>query len=732
MLATRFRAAFLGTASLALLMASAGAAAADKSPPKKKWEELRDDPVDYSPYEKRRAKNLTLGTSPVTGAFAGGYATHADFANQQALVITDEALTRGLQEQAKALVPERLGIKPPPIEFVVVDDLGFLSAARAMGAGNPGIDVLLKRPEANFMAYATPGGAIVLGLSALKTVKTYDELAFLLGHESSHILYDHHTEEENQRKIGQFLALATVIATLATQRSDQNTQENVAWAAIGLIVAYGVIGPAWDRGQEREADALGYELLLESGRSAEGATNIFDRLDAKDKAMQEYLDVMCGPDTAGERFLKNLLGAVIGIPIPEQGYAPHSAVCAERRNIFAALFKTHPEVSDRRENITKHQQKVYADLPPRPVTSIGDGSVTLLEFLSPSGDAFRLSKAYDGLNAFFTGDLATARMIAGQLKPDSKEVRIPVLELCFRVANADGRQSEAFRCLEQALIAPQASQHLFIVAEQEYVRHQRWADAARVLELAVRKGLATRPQILIKLISYLRAAGDTARVEAALAECKAMNIPGMTLACEATAHPPPGMAPTVPSPPPPIQPPAPSVQTPQEVPTSAAPPPAAAPAQGSPPPVKTSPATPPVQMQPPLPPAQVQAPPPQVQRQAPLAQPSAVSPSSDSAPEFRAAPLRQVPAGSRMLSSDGCRQSDDLEKALRECEKIIRQGDLSKTSLAAYYNRAAEIELKLGRYDDAVEDMENAVRHDPGNSDYEANLAIAKAKAGRQ
>jgi Zn-dependent protease with chaperone function len=547
-----------------------GEAHAEKAPPKKRWEELRDKPIDYAPYERRRAENLkAVGTSAI-GAFAGGYAKASDLNlgpnTQQVWVITDEALTNGLTEQAKALLPETMGIKPPPMQFVVIDDLGLYAEARAMGAGNPGIDVLLKRPEVNFTARATGGGAVVLGLSVLKAVKTYDELAFVLGHESSHILYDHHTEEETQQTIGEVIAVGTLIAAIATQRSDQNTRENVAWSAIGLMVAYSLLGPAWDRGQERESDQLGYELLLESGRSAEGATNIFDKLAAQEKAWQEYLDVMCGKDSAGERFFKGLLGAALGVQIPEQGYAPHSPVCAERRNLFASLFRSHPKIEDRREELAKHNKKFYPDMPPRPVTSIGNGQVTLLEFLSPNGDATRLSKAYDGLNAFHANDLATARAIALQLKPDKSEVRIPVLELCFRVAKVDGNRPEALRCLEQALIAPQAVQYMFVIAEQEYMGLGRWADAARVLELGVRKGIYARDQILVKLIAYLRAAGDFARMEIVLIECKALERSGMTLACEAVAHPPQTMMP--PGVPPPMSPP-PSMPAP--------PPPASAP-----------------------------------------------------------------------------------------------------------------------------------------------------------
>ncbi len=548
MLTRRLRTVTIAAACVAALAAPSGAEAADKKAPKKHWEELRDDPIDYAPFEKRRAENLKSGTAPITQAFANGFATAADLGDQK-IVITDEALTKGLVERAKKLLPETMGIKAPPMEFVVIDDLGFIAAARATGQGNPAIDVLLKRDEAIFTARATPGGAIVIGLSVLKSVRSYEEMDFIVGHEMSHVLFDHFTEDEKKATIAKIIAVGVLIATLATQRSDSNTQENVAWAALGLIVANGLLQPAWDREQEGEADELGYEFLMEAGLSAEGANNVFDKFQKQEEAQKEFLDVMCGPDSAGDRFFKGLLGSVLGISIPEQGYAPYSPVCKERRDLFASLFREHPEVKERREGIEKHSKKFYADLPPRTVTPLGDGSVSLLQFLSPNGDANRLVLAYDGLKAVHAGDWALARSIAKQVPSRGpSEVHVPVLELQFHVANAEGKRAEALRYLETAMVAPQAAQYIFLLAEQEYIKDRRWGDAARVLELAVRRGLATRPQILIKLISYLRLAGDMARMQAVLAECMAMNQPGMTLACQATAYPPQPVSPPAPAP----------------------------------------------------------------------------------------------------------------------------------------------------------------------------------------
>jgi len=539
MLKSFARAAAVASALSVMLagVAAEPALAAEKKPLKKAWEQLRDEPKDYSRFPLRRAENLKTGTPPLTQALAAGYATSTDIGTMP--VITDPQAAKGLALEAAKLLPEKLGIKAPMPEFIIVDDIGFFANLRRDGKGIEAIDALLKKEEAEFTAESTAGGAIVVGLSTLKTVKSFDEFDFLLAHEMGHIAYDHFTEEERKKRNTKILAFGILIAALATRRSDADTREAVAWSSVGLIIANSLIGRAWDRDQEFEADKLGYELLLESGMSAEGASTLFERLKQRELSRQAHLDAMCGPDSAWDSFLKDLITGFLGIRIPPKGYDPNNPVCAERRSIFAAILRDHPEVEDRIEEVDEHAKKFYADVRPRALTKIGDGKVTLLQFLSPDGDANRLVRTYEGINAFHNGDLATARLIAREVSTRGKaEVLVPILELNFYVANADGRRAEALKFLDQAMRAPQASAHIFDLAESEYGKDGRWGDVADLLELRMRR-LGDREIVFPRLITALRLAGQTARMEKALADCIALDKSSIAALCEAAAHPPP-------------------------------------------------------------------------------------------------------------------------------------------------------------------------------------------------
>jgi Zn-dependent protease with chaperone function len=533
---------FLAAAAVCALSFVAGGQALAADPPKKDWEKLRDKPVDYAPFERRRSENLKAGTKPLTQALSQGFARDIDIGTYP--VLTDVAVTKGLTlEMEKVLQAEKLQLKVPRIEFVVVDDLGLLSELQAAGQNNEVVQKIMAKETSNFTALSTGGGAIVIGLSLLKSVKNYDELDFILMHEASHILHDHFTEDEEKEKIGKAIAVLAVIAGLATRNASADTKETVAWSTLGLIVANSLLGPAWDREQEREADSLGYELMLEYGRSEDGVRNMLERFQQRDDALRAYLDAICGPDSAGEIFLKSLIGNIFGIRIPQEGYDPSSPVCQERRNLFASLFKTHPETKERKKDLEEHSKTHYPNREPVPLVPIGDGNASVLEFLSPNGDSIRAVRAYDGIGAFHRGDLATARRMVQALAPKGdQETQLPVLELNFYVANADGKRAEALRFLELATKAPQTTLRYSRMAEEEYARDARWADAARIVQRRMLLALAP-PEVTYPLyINYLRLAGNVAEMERALAACKATGNPGLALACEATAHPPPGAA----------------------------------------------------------------------------------------------------------------------------------------------------------------------------------------------
>lgn len=148
---------------------------------------------------------------------------------------------------------------------------------------------------------ALPDGSIMVPLGLLEQVETDDELAYILGHELSHVRLGHFADDQGfrqQRQTGQRLAQAySVAATLSQLRADtsggfrtyaadlsqaQRDQTRAAAAAEYLNVIVNVFTePAWARGQEDEADALAFDLAEGAGYNGlDGADAAFGRMEA--------------------------------------------------------------------------------------------------------------------------------------------------------------------------------------------------------------------------------------------------------------------------------------------------------------------------------------------------------------------------------------------------------------------------------------------------------------------
>lgn len=540
MLKAHHQAALVAAAcSAALGLAGVTAAfAAEKAPPKKRWEKLSAEPIDYAPFDRRRAENAKTGTSPLNDVMARGFAKLDELGATR--IIDDAPLNNGLSVEMRRLLSERLGLKAPPIEIILVDDLGAYDDALAAGQDSEVLKAVLAKRATNFTVASTGGGAIVLGLSVLKLIKSYDEFDFLVAHEMSHILYDHFTEDERRQRISKLIGVAIVIAALVTRRSDANTREAVGWSSLGLVVANGFLGPAWERGQEKEADQLGFELILEGGRSPAGARNVLEWYQKRNEAHEGYLDLICGPDSAGERILKGLFKGIFGIPIPEKGHDPGSPLCKERQNIFAAILDDHPDPKDRLEDLEAYLPKFYPQIASGgdvPQTMFGDKS--LIETLSPGGEMSVLGYAHDGIEAYHHGNFDAVKRLASAIpERGPAEQRLPVLELKFYAANLDGKRPQALQYLEQATKVPELSRRISDLAESEYVRDGRYEDAVRIVRRRGQRGLAQPIEVLPRVITLLRMANKQTEIAAVIAECTALDRPDVLSACEAAAQPP--------------------------------------------------------------------------------------------------------------------------------------------------------------------------------------------------
>jgi len=118
--------------------------------------------------------------------------------------------------------------------------------------------MVFKNPSPN--AFALPGNKIGVNAGMLLVASTQDQLAAVIAHEVGHILADHANERLTQQ-----LAVQGGLAVVDFFSDDPTDWKYQALRkALGLGAEVGILLP-FSRTHEKEADALGLELMAQAG-----------------------------------------------------------------------------------------------------------------------------------------------------------------------------------------------------------------------------------------------------------------------------------------------------------------------------------------------------------------------------------------------------------------------------------------------------------------------------------
>jgi predicted Zn-dependent protease len=133
----------------------------------------------------------------------------------------------------------------------------------SQGLNNPDLNFSISVLRSNQVnAFATIGGYVYVTEGLLSFVDTYDELAFIIGHEIAHINYGH-----SRRKITKM----TITADLLNM-SGLEGFTNIA------LNTNGVLSAPFDQIDEYESDKLGFEIALKAGYDKYRFADFFRKL----------------------------------------------------------------------------------------------------------------------------------------------------------------------------------------------------------------------------------------------------------------------------------------------------------------------------------------------------------------------------------------------------------------------------------------------------------------------
>jgi predicted Zn-dependent protease len=115
-------------------------------------------------------------------------------------------------------------------------------------------------------AFAIPGGPVFFFTGLIDKLTNVDEIAGIMGHELTHVRREHWASAVNSQQERQagIIILGTL---LGASRTTMSVAEIVNTVGFDL---------ANSRGQEKEADQYGFDLVVKSGYNPEGMIQVFD------------------------------------------------------------------------------------------------------------------------------------------------------------------------------------------------------------------------------------------------------------------------------------------------------------------------------------------------------------------------------------------------------------------------------------------------------------------------
>ena len=175
------------------------------------------------------------------------------------------------KESADQVRKQTSMIKDPVLtEYVNRVGQRLASSREARASGFPFTFEVVADPSIN--AFALPGGPMFINTGLLRAVDNEAQLAGVMGHEMSHVILRHGTNQASKSQLIELPAL------LGAQMTGSSMLGKLAQVGIGLGANSVLL--KFSRTDESQADLMGSHLMAEAGYDPMQLARFFDRLNA--------------------------------------------------------------------------------------------------------------------------------------------------------------------------------------------------------------------------------------------------------------------------------------------------------------------------------------------------------------------------------------------------------------------------------------------------------------------
>ncbi|MGA1869102.1 MAG: M48 family metalloprotease [bacterium] len=177
-------------------------------------------------------------------------------------------------------------------------------------------------------AFALPNGYIIITDRLIENITSEEELAFVLAHETAHILRHHFMNFVKRKSSLDLATVATMIVGIMASK-DGDLQEGIPAIALGLNQNFSL---KYSREQEFEADHYGMRYLLQAGYDGQGGIEFMKKLQRLERLFISIPAYLSTHPLTHER-ITNLEGLIEGKKSAEKG----TTINIERLKIWCML-----------------------------------------------------------------------------------------------------------------------------------------------------------------------------------------------------------------------------------------------------------------------------------------------------------------------------------------------------------------------------------------------------------
>ena len=232
------------------------------------------------------------------------------------------------QENA-AQVRKQMTVIKDPVLTDYVNRVGkrLVSAQEAQESGFPFTFEVVADPSIN--AFALPGGPMFINTGLLRAVDNEAQLAGVMGHEMSHVILRHGTNQASKSK------LIELPAVLASQMAGGSMMGKLAQVGIGLGANSVLL--KFSRSAESQADLMGSHLMSEAGYNPIEMARFFEKLNAEGgQRAPQFLSDHPNPENREKAIEQEITR------LPQQNYGYQSGEFERMKQVVAKIREPKP------------------------------------------------------------------------------------------------------------------------------------------------------------------------------------------------------------------------------------------------------------------------------------------------------------------------------------------------------------------------------------------------------